>query len=189
MRIVSLRSFQGVITSNLALAILSGQRGVIDILNLNFFSDAVGTLKFYLASLKESANAAVAADTALTIDTDTDGFVGDNAVVTTNDKVIVLDSTAPSGQGLQLRGISAVAAVSSSTVLLTLDANITCKVDDVVYIVRSADIVSRATTDDERTTDAKDQASSKDGFPIAIEVSATGTNELSGKVRVVDFSR
>ena len=176
--------FQGVITSNLALFIFPPNDGQIDILNLNFFSDAIGTLTFYRANLKEKAAAALSAGTGLQIDTDAAGLVTDGAVVTTSDFVIATDA---SGVG-QLRGISTVSAVASSVVTLTLDANATVADNQAVYIVRAANVVQRATTNDERTIDAKDQATSFDKRPLAVEVSATGTNELSGKFRIVEFT-
>lgn len=178
--------FQGVITSNLALAILAAADGRTDILNLNFFADAIGTLKFYRPSIKTTAAADLSSGTALDIDTDASGFIDDGAVVTTNDFVIIADS-AVGGSGHQLRAISNVGAVSSNVVRLTV-ASSDVQEDDIVYIVRIANVVSRATGVDEIVVDAKDQATSFPNFPLAIEVAATGTNELSGTFRTVDFN-
>jgi len=162
--------------SGSATAIIGASGGLIRCTNLSLFSDAVGTLKFYLANERTTANAAVAASATLVIDTDASGYVG-GAVLTTNDYVIVADS---SGTGYQLRSISAVAAVSSSTVSLTLGATITCAEGDVIYVVRAANIISRATTNDESTTDAKDQFNGFSDYPVAVVVTATGTDTVSG---------
>jgi len=162
--------------SGSATAIIGAAGGLIHCTNLSLFSDAVGTLKFYLASQRTTANAAVAASATLVIDTDTLGYVG-GAVLTTNDFVIVADS---SGTGYQQRSISVVGAVSSNTVELTLGATMTCAAGDVVYVVRAANIISRATTNDEATTDAKDQFNGFRDFPVSVVVTATGTDTLSG---------
>jgi len=162
--------------SGSAEAIIGAAGGLIHCTNLSLFSDAVGTLKFYLASQRTTANAAVAASATLTIDTNPLGYVG-GAVLTASDYVIVADS---SGTGYQLRSVSVVGAVSGSVVELTLGAVMTCAAGDVVFVVRAANIISRATTADEATTDAKDQFNGFSDMPCAVLVTATGTDEVSG---------
>jgi len=162
--------------SGSATAIIGAAAGLIRCTNLSLFSDAVGTLKFYLANAVTTSGAALAAGTGLSINTDSEGKVA-GAVLTTNDYVIIADS---SGTGYQLRSISNVADVSDDKVTLTLGASATCASGDEVFVVRAADIISRATTDDEATTDAKDQFNGYFKMPVAVVVTATGTDEVSG---------
>ena len=180
LRVIKKGSVAGVIASNLATVTIAPQDGLTELTNVNFFSDAVGTYKIYRPRHQTTANAAVAASATLVIDTDTEGKVG-GSVIGATDYILVADT---SGTGWQLVDVSSVAAVSSSTVSLTLGSSITCSADDGIYIVRVADILSRATTDDERVIDAKDQAVSFDRMPMVLQIAATGTNELTATFEV-----
>lgn len=149
-------------------------RAVCD--SLAYDCDAAGTLKFYLARQKTTANAACSASATLVIDTDAAGKVG-GAVLTTSDYVLIEDS---SGTGWQLRSISAVAAVSSSTVSLTLGATATCAASDGIWIVRAANILSIVTAD-ETQNKLEDLFSSFPGFPVCVALTgSTGSKTVSG---------
>lgn len=180
-RTIKVGSFAGVISTDRALAVIPPQNGVVQLSNVNFFADAVGTYKILRPRHRTTANAAVTADTALPIVTDSNGYVG-GKVISTSDFVLVADT---SGTGWQLIAISAVGAVASSVVELTLASNVEVASGDYIYIVRAEDILSRATTADENRVDAKDQGTSFDNMPIAVEIAATGSNTLSGTYDVV----
>lgn len=162
--------------TNSAAVTIGPENGAIVARSVWYTSPGAGTLKIYRAKPAHDteANAAVSASTTLVIDTDANGYVG-GSVVTTNDYVLVFDS---SGNGPQLRSISNVGAVSSSTVTLTLGAALTCAADDKVYIVRQADIVTLVTANET----AKDLQQVFNGYrnsPVHALLEATGTCRLS----------
>lgn len=128
--------FSGSGTSAAATSFVGPEAGVTVCTSMSWTNDAAGTLKFYRAKQKTTANAACSASTTLVIDTDSAGKVG-GAVLTTNDFVLIEDS---SGTGWQKRTLASVGAVSSSTVSLTLGATATCADGDRIWIVRAADV-------------------------------------------------
>jgi len=150
--------------------------------SLWYTSPGAGTLVIYRVKQKATANAAVAADTALVIDTDSAGKVG-GAVLTTSDYVLVFDSGGTGGW--QLSAVSAVAAVSSSTVSLTLGTAITCAAGDSVFVCRAADIVTMVTA----TETQKDIRNAFNGFramPVHAVLAATGTCQFSAAYAYMD---
>lgn len=179
MRVVKTMSF-GVSGTNTATTFLGPENGQLICRHLSFTSPGAGTLVVYPASQRTTANAACAASATLVIDTDASGYVG-GAVLTTNDLVIIADS---SGTGMQLRTISNVAGVSSSTVTLTLGATATCSEDDVIFVVRAANVLTYTVADE--TVRGLDGAFSgfKNGEPVALLMTATGTCRMCGLVDV-----
>jgi len=173
--------FRGSGTTASAKAYVGPEGGQIHCDSLSYTDDDAGLLKFYLAKQKTSANAACSASATLVIDTDSAGKVG-GAVLTTNDYVLVADS---SGTGWQLRSISNVAAVPSSTVSLTLGTAATCAADDLIYVVRAADIHS-ITTAAETKTNLLNLFSSYEMMPVAVELTSnsTGSHFFSGTYHV-----
>jgi len=139
-----------------------------------YTSPAAGTITVYRPKQKTTANAAVAASTALTIDTTALGYVG-GAVLTTNDYVLVFDSGGSGGW--QLSAISVVGTVSSSTVALTLGTAITCAASDTIYVVRAADIVTLVTANE--TTTQEYAFNSYRKYPVHAVLAATGTCRIS----------
>ncbi len=130
--------------TNSAAGFVSPGNGVAVVRSMWYTSPGAGTLKFYPANAMTRAAAAVAASATLTIDTDSNGYVG-GAVLTTSDWVLVADD---SGTGWQARSISAVGTVASEVVSLTLNTTITCADANPVYVVRDADIVTLTTADE-----------------------------------------
>jgi hypothetical protein len=159
--------------SDTATAVIDPKNGTVKVRTLNYTSPAAGTLKAYRGRFNATANAAVSASATLVIDTDSAGKVG-GAVLTTNDYVLV-ESAA---NGWQLRSISNVGAVSSSTVSLTLGSAITCAADDRVWVIRAADIAS-ITTGTETVNGLYDAFVSYSGGPLALQLAATGTCTLT----------
>lgn len=176
------KSFMGTASTDKALAIIPPQEGITELVNVNFFADAIGTYKKYPASVQTSASAACAASTTLVLVCASDGTFNGHTL-TTSDYVIIADS---SGTGLQLRTVSNAGTHSGTalTLSITLGATATCAAGDKVYIVKAADITSRATTADETRIDAKNQGASYYRMPIAVEVNATGTDTLDGTFEV-----
>lgn len=165
--------------SNSATVTIPPQDGVIVGRKINFTSPAAGTLTIYCAQSTATANAAVAADTTLVIDTDSNGYV-DGAVLTTNDYVLVFH---PTTGAATLSAISAVGAVSSSTVSLTLGTAITCSADDKIFIVRAAGIATHTTADETQDYEYF-YAGIAPKMPVHLVLAATGTCRLSTFVQV-----
>ena len=138
--------------------------------NLWFTSPGTGTLVIYRAGQKALANAAVVAATTLVIKTDASGYVGGSAL-TTSDYVLVMNSATGTWY---LASISSVAAVSSSTVSLGLGSAISCAADDLIYIVRAADIVTFV-TGTETVSNLQYAFNGYRGYPIRVVLTATGT--------------
>jgi hypothetical protein len=162
--------------TNTTTAVIPPYNGQIVARNIWYDSPDAGTLTVYPASGKTTANAAVAAATTIVIVTDSAGKV-DGAVIAATDWLIVHDSTA-GGSGWQLRDVSTVAAVSSSTVSIVVTAALTCAAGDAVYIVRVADIAAHTTA----AETIKDLAYLFSGYPdcpVALVLAATGTCRLS----------
>jgi len=174
MKIKAFRTYAGAVGTDIATAIVRPEEGVFHCKQLAFFSDAIGTFKVHIGSVSDLVNAAVAASTTCVINTNSAGDVKGYTPTTSDGIIIESDSG-----GYLFRQISAVASVSSATVSLTLDAAVTCSANDTFWIVKAADILSRTTTADERVTELRDSFSSNHRAPVAVEVSATGVNELS----------
>lgn len=140
-----------------------------------YTSPAAGTITVYRPRSMAVANAAVAADTALVVKTDAAGKI-DGAVATTNDYILALD---PSTGAAVLSKISTVAAVSSSTVALTMATALTCTASQVLYLIRAADIVVVTTA--AATVNDMDNWFVGKGFrmPVHIVMAATGTNLIA----------
>lgn len=157
---------------------LPPRNGISTARHLWYTSAAAGTIKLYRAKQKTTAHAAVSASTALTIHTDEAGKVN-GAVLTTSDYVLVCSSNSTVWQ---LQSISAVAAVSSSTVALTLGGNVTCAALDAIYIVRAADIVTLTTGTE--TAKAEYVFNSYRQMPVHVLLTAAGTDYISVSVDV-----
>lgn len=163
--------------TNSASATIPGGNGQVACLRLGYTSPGAGTLKVYRPNDATYANAAVSNSTALTIRTDANGYVG-GRVLTTSDVVLVCNSGS-TGNAWYLSTISAVAAVSSSTVALTLGSAIYCAAGDKVCVCRAADIVTMVTA-------AETVADLYDGFygfpasPVHLVLAATGTCRING---------
>jgi len=184
MRVIKKGTFYGT-GSGSAAATIPQQSGQIVCRRLGYTSAAAGTLDFYLARARSKANAAVSADTTLVVKTDSNGyFPGESTVMTTNDYVLVSNSTA-GGTVFTLSAISAVAAVSSSTVSLTLATAVTCLANDPVFLIRAADIIS-TTTAEETVRDEYDAFAGYRQMPVHILLTATGTDKVSGVYHVED---
>lgn len=138
-----------------------------------FDSPAAGTITVYRPRQKAIANAAVSGSATLVVKTDASGYIG-GAVLTTSDLVLVCSST---GTTWTLQTISNVAAVSSSTVTLTLGGTITCAALDTIYIIRAADVVTFVTADETKTVEYA--FNGYDGMPVHLVMAATGTNTIS----------
>ena len=159
--------------------------GQIVCTRLGWDGPAAGTLAIYVASFKCKANAAVATSTALTIKTDASGYV-EGYTPTSSDYVIVNNSTSGTTRWY-LASISVVAAVSSSTRLLTLASNVVCAASDSIYIVSNSlgDIIT-FTIASESVRNVQDAFVGRRGLPVHILMSATGTNRFNGVYEIQD---
>lgn len=167
-------------TATGVMAFVGPENGQIVCDSLSYTGDAAGLLKFYRAKQKTTANAACATSTALKLNTDVAGKLA-GAVLTTSDVLIIADS---SGTGLQLRTISAVAAVSSGTVTVTLSATAVAAAGDRVYVVRLADIHS-ITIAAETKVNLLNLFNSFSGMPVVVEITgSTGSKFFSGTYNV-----
>jgi len=167
-------------TATGVLTVLDKCSGQIICDSLSYTGDAAGLLKFYRSRNKGTANAACANSTTLKINTDAAGKVG-GAVLTTSDFILVNDSA---GAGWQLRTISAVAAVSSGAVTLTLGAAATCASGDVLYVIRAADVHS-VTIGNESKSNLLNMFSGYPNYPVAVEITgSTGSKFFSGTYTV-----
>lgn len=167
-------------TATGVVAFVGPENGQIVCDSLSYTGDAAGLLKFYRAKQRTTMNAACATSTALKINTDAAGKVG-GAVLTSSDVVVIADS---SGTGLQIRTISSVAAVSSSTVTLTLGATAVAAAGDRVYVVRLADIHS-ITIGAETKVNLLNLFNSYLNMPVVVEITgSTGSKFFSGTYQV-----
>lgn len=175
-------AYQGVIASNLATKMLAAEDGIISLLSTNFFSDAVGTLKFFRYDKKTTLDSAESASDTIDLKTDAAGDIGKHTPVAGDFLAVPVV-----GGVLEYHALDSVGAVSAGvrTFNLAGAASVTVAAGETVYLCRAAEVMSRATTDDERVIDGRDLANSKEFFPLYIEVSATGTNELSGTYEVL----
>lgn len=172
-RVIRVKTFQAD-GENTAPLFVPPENGQFRAASMWYTSPGAGTIKAYPARSKIRANADVAASLTLVVDTDSAGKV-DGAVLTDSDWVLVNDS---SGTGWQARSISAVAAVSSGTVSLTLNASIICAEDDMIHIVRAADI--KTVTVAAETEKQVENAFSGIGLgALYIILAATGTCQLT----------
>ena len=169
--------------SGTAEVMIKSHNGMVVCRNLWYTSADAGTIGIYRARQKTTANAADSASVTLVINTDVLGYVG-GSVLVAGDFVIVADS---SGTGWQRREIDSggVAGVSDSTVSLTLTAAATCSADDVIFIVRTADIVS-LTTAAETVRNEPYVFNGYRNMPVAVLLTATGADKLSIAYNIED---
>lgn len=181
MRALNFGTFYGAGTNTASATIPAQSSGLVRVMRIGWDSPGAGTLVIYRARELAKANAAVSADTTLVVKTDASGYVG-GAVLTTNDYVLVSN---PTTGAYVLSQISAVAAVSSSTVSLTLGTAITCSANQTIWIIRAADILT-LTTAAESVRDLYDFVIGYQGYPIHFVLAATGTCRVNGAYSVLE---
>jgi hypothetical protein len=147
-----------------------------------YTSPAAGTIGIYRPRTRFAANAAVTATTTLVAKSDANGYV-DGAVFTTNDYLLVSN---PTTGAWVLSKISAVAAVSSSTVSLTIATAVTCSADQEIYLVRAADIVSVVTGTETNYDMDNWFVGRARGMPVYILLTASGTCHMATTYQIED---